>query len=165
MYQVAVDIFGDFGRIIVFLHIISACLLVGSLFVMRFVIQPVEEDILDNEIKFSSCMMMMKRYIVFLVPVMIVLMLTAILMHLGLGFKNGNPITYVMVHTKETLWVFIAMNFTYMYIKYRKAQKGMADKNYIEVEENIILMVKYLIPLNLLLAIVSIYFGVILRGY
>jgi hypothetical protein len=33
------------------------------------------------------------------------------------------------------------------------------------VEENVILMVKYLVPLNLLLAIVSVYLGVILRGY
>jgi hypothetical protein len=52
-----------------------------------------------------------------------------------------------------------------MYIKYLKAKKGLEAQNYIEVEENVILMVKYLVPLNLLLAIISVYFGVILRGY
>lgn len=52
-----------------------------------------------------------------------------------------------------------------MYFKYLKAKKGLAEENYIEVEENVILMVKYLIPLNLLLAIISVYFGVILRGF
>ncbi|MCD8478117.1 MAG: hypothetical protein LRY68_09720 [Sulfurospirillum sp.] len=70
-----------------------------------------------------------------------------------------------MVHTKEALWTFIAFNMIYMYLKYRRAKKGLADENYIEVEENVVLIVKYLIPLNLLLATISAYFGVILRGF
>jgi len=160
-----IEIFGDFSRIIVFLHIISASLLIGSMFVMRFVIQPVEEDITDEKIKFNSCIKMMRRYILFLVPVMIVIVVTSVFMHIGLGFRSGNPTTYVMVHTKEALWTFIAFNFIYMYFKYLRAKKGLAEENYIEVEENVILMVKYLIPLNLLLSIISVYFGVILRGY
>ena len=52
-----------------------------------------------------------------------------------------------------------------MYLKYVKAKKGFDEENYIEVEENVILMVRYLIPLNLVLAIISVYFGVVLRGY
>ena len=160
-----IEIFGDFGRIIVFLHVISSALLIGSMFVMRFVIQPVEVDVPDDKIKFNSCMEMMRRYILFLVPVMLLIIITSLFMHIGLGFKSGNPTTYVMVHTKEALWTFIAFNFIYMYFKYLRAKKGLVEENYIEVEENVILMVKYLIPLNLLLAIISVYFGVILRGY
>lgn len=160
-----VEIFGDFSRIIVFLHIVSSSLLIGSMFVMRFVIQPVEVDVPDERIKFNSCMEMMRRYILFLVPVMLVIVGTSVFMHIGLGFKSGNPTTYVMVHTKEALWTFIAFNFIYMYFKYLRAKKGLAEENYIEVEENVILMVRYLIPLNLLLAVISVYFGVILRGY
>ena len=160
-----IEIFGDFSRIIIFLHVISASLLIGSMFVMRFVIQPVEVDVPDDKIKFGSCIEMMRRYIVFLVPVLLIIVITSVFMHIGLGFKAGNPTTYVMVHTKEALWTFIAFNFIYMYFKYLRAKKGLAEENYIEVEENVILMVKYLIPLNLLLAIISVYFGVILRGY
>jgi len=62
-----IEIFGDFSRIIVFLHVISSALLIGSMFVMRFVIQPVEEDVPDEKIKYSSCINMMRRYILFLV--------------------------------------------------------------------------------------------------
>lgn len=160
-----IEIFSDFSRIIIFLHIISASLLIGSMFVMRFVIQPVEEDVPDEKIKYSSCINMMRRYILFLVPVMLVIIVTSVFMHVGLGFRSGNPTTYVMVHTKEALWTFMAFNFIYMYLKYLKAIKGLEEENYIEVEENIILMVKYLIPLNLILALISVYFGVVLRGY
>ncbi|MDD2384910.1 MAG: hypothetical protein PHN18_12020 [Sulfurospirillaceae bacterium] len=165
MREFFIHIFNDYGRIIVFLHIISACLLIGSMFVMRFVIQPVEVDIEDEKVKFGSCLKMMKRYILFLVPVMLIIVLTSIFMNLGLGFKNGNPATYVMVHTKEALWTFITFNFVYMYFKYLQAKKGFDVENYIEVEENMVLMVRYLIPLNLILAMISVYFGVILRGY
>lgn len=165
MRDVFVEMFSDFSRIIVFLHVTSAALLIGSLFVMRFVIQPVEVDVVDIKLKFENCIKMSRRYIFFLVPVMLVLVATSLFMHLGLGFKSGNPATYVMVHIKESLWTFIAFNFGYMYIKYLKAKKGLEEQNYIEVEENVILMVKYLVPLNLLLAIVSVYLGVILRGY
>ena len=160
-----IEMFSDFSRIIIFLHVTSAALLIGSLFVMRFVIQPVEVDVIDIKVKFENCIKMARRYIFFLFPVMLILIMTSLFMHLGLGFKTGNPATYVMVHTKEALWTFIAFNFCYMYIKYLKAKKALEIQNYIEVEENVILMVKYLVPLNLVLSIISVYFGVILRGY
>ena len=160
-----IESFSDFSRVIVFLHIMSACLLIGSMFVMRFVMQPVDLEIEDNKIKFGCAIRMMRRYIIFLFPVMLMIVGTSIFMNIGLGFRSGNPATYVMVHTKEALWTFIAFNFVYMYFKYLKAKKGLKEENYIEVEENIILMVRYLIPLNLLLALISVYFGVILRGY
>jgi uncharacterized membrane protein len=160
-----IEVFSDFSRIIIFLHVTSAALLIGSLFVMRFVIQPVEVDVIDIKVKFENCIKMARRYIFFLFPVMLILIMTSLFMHLGLGFKTGNPATYVMVHTKEALWTFIAFNFGYMYIKYLKAKKALETQNYIEVEENVILMVKYLVPLNLVLSIISVYFGVILRGY
>ena len=165
MRDLITEIFSDFSRIIVFLHIISAAILIGSMFVMRFVIQPVEVDIPDVKIKFTSCINMMRRYIVFLVPVMLIIAGTSVFMHIRLGFKNGHPMSNIMVHTKEALWTFITFNFIYMYFKYLKAKKGFDEENYIETEENVILMVRYLIPLNLLLALISVYFGVILRGY
>jgi uncharacterized membrane protein len=160
-----IEMFSDFSRIIVFLHVTSAALLIGSLFVMRFIIQPVEVDVPDIKIKFTSCMKMLKRYMIVTAPLMGIIIVTSLFMHLGLGFKSGNPTTYVMVHTKEALWTFITFNFIYMYLKYVKAKKGFDEENYIEVEENVILMVRYLIPLNLVLAIISVYFGVVLRGY
>lgn len=165
MQDFIIETFGDFSRIIVFLHVVSASLLIGSMFIMRFVIQPVEVDVPDVKIKFTSCMEMMRRYIFFLVPVMGIIAVTAIFMHIGLGFKSGNPMNTIMVHIKEALWTFISFNFIYMYFKYLKAKKGFEEENYIEVEENVVLMVRYLIPLNLLLSIISVYFGVILRGY
>ncbi|MBN1840110.1 MAG: hypothetical protein JW802_08740 [Campylobacterales bacterium] len=160
-----IENFSDYSRVIVFLHVISAALLIGSMFMMRFVIHPVQKEVSDIKVRFESCMKMVQHYMLFSLPMMFVIILTSVFMHIGLGFRGGNPITNVMVHTKEALWTFIAFNMIYMYLKYRRAKKGLADENYIEVEENVVLIVKYLIPLNLLLATISAYFGVILRGF
>ena len=48
-----IEIFSDYSRIIVFLHVVSSALLIGSLFVMRFIVQPVEVDVTDIKIKFT----------------------------------------------------------------------------------------------------------------
>lgn len=160
-----IEVFSNFSRIVIFLHVVSSSLLMGSMFVMRFVMQPIDADLPDVKVKFENSIKMMRRYFLFLVPVLFVIIATSLFMHIGMGFKSGNPLTYVMVTTKEALWTFIAFNFIYMYLKYCKAQKGFAEENYIEVEENLILMVRYLIPLNFILALISVYFGVILRGF
>ena len=49
-----IEIFSDYSRIIVFLHVVSSALLIGSLFVMRFIVQPVEVDVTDIKIKFTT---------------------------------------------------------------------------------------------------------------
>ncbi len=160
-----IEVFSDHSRMIVFLHVASAALLVGSLFMMRFVVQPVEVDVQDIKIKLTSCVKMIQKYLFFAVLFMGMIIVTSLFMHFGLGFRAGSPTTYVFVHIKEALWTFMAFNLIYVYVKYIKAKKGLESENYIEVEENVILIVRYFIPLNLVLAIISIYFGVVLRGF
>ncbi|AFL69021.1 hypothetical protein [Sulfurospirillum barnesii] len=160
-----IESFSDYSRVIIFFHVISSALLIGSMFMIRFVVHPVQKKISDIKMRFETCMKIIRSYMFFSVPIMLVIIFTSVFMHIGLGFRGGNPITNVMVHTKEALWTFIAFNMIYMYLKYRRAKKGLVEENYIEVEEDVVLIVRYLIPLNLLLAAISAYFGVILRGF
>lgn len=160
-----IDMFIQYAREILFLHVSASALLIGSLCVVGFLIRPLTFESIDAKTKLTHSVENARNYFYFLIPVMILIVLSSLFMHLGLGFKSGNPTTYVMVHTKEALWTFIAFNFGYMYLKYRKAVKSLKEENYLEVEENIILMVKYLIPLNAILSLISVYFGVILRGF
>ena len=160
-----IEVFSDHSRMIVFLHVASAALLIGSLFIMRFVVQPVEVDVPDIKIKFNTCMKIIRKYMFFTLFLMLIVIVTSLFMHWGLSFKTGNPTTYVFIHIKEALWTFMTFNFIYMFFKYTKAKKGLESENYIEVEENVILIVRYFIPLNLVLSIVCVYFGVVLRGF
>lgn len=165
MRELLMEVFGNFTRLIILLHIVSAIILVGSLFVMRVVVAPIIEGIKSEEERLGKGLELMRRYGYVVIPVMIILILASVFMNVGLGFKYGNPTMYVLVHTKEAIWTFIAFNFLYMYFKYRNAKKAFETKEWVEVQENLILMLHYLIPLNFGLGLIAAYLGIILRGY
>jgi len=165
MFEMFADIFGSYSRIIVFLHILSASLLVGSMLIMIFVVRPVISSVEDPVLRYKSCLGMLKKYIYFIIPVMLILVSASVFMNVGLGFKYGNPTKFIMVHIKESIWLFMVFNFMLMYIKYSNAKRALKREDFLTTQENIILTVKYLMPLNLLLGMIAIYFGVIIRGY
>jgi len=165
MRELLMEVFGNFTRFIILLHIVSAMILVGSLFVMRIVVAPVIEGINKEEERLGKGLELMRRYGYVVIPVMLILILASVFMNVGLGFKYGNPTMYVLVHTKEAIWTFIAFNFLYMYIKYRNSRRAYRAKEWVEVQENLILIVHYLIPLNFVFGLIATYLGIILRGY
>ncbi len=165
MFEMFADVFGSYSRIIVFLHILSASLLVGSMLIMIFVVRPVISSVEDSVLRYKSCLGMLKKYIYFIIPVMLILVSASVFMNVGLGFKYGNPTKFIMIHIKESIWLFMVFNFMLMYIKYSNAKRALKREDFLTTQENIILTVKYLMPLNLLLGMIAIYFGVIIRGY
>jgi uncharacterized membrane protein len=165
LQEVFLEFFGSFAKIIVFLHIVSATILIGGLFVLRFVIKPILMTMEDEEDKFQRCLKILDRYAKILLPVMLILISASLMMTIGLGFEYASPITYTLIHVKEALWLFIAFNFVYMYWKLLGARKAYKKYDYFEVKENIILIVNCLVPLNLILALIAVFVGVTIRGF
>lgn len=159
------EFFGSFAKIIVFLHVISAAILIGGLFILRFVIKPILMTMEDEEDKFKRCLNILDRYSKILLPVMLILISASLVMTIGLGFEYASPITYTLIHVKEALWLFIAFNFGFMYWKFLEAKKAYKKCDYFEVKENIILIVNCLVPLNLILALIAAFVGVTIRGF
>jgi len=96
---------------------------------------------------------------------MLILLSASMFMNVGMGFAYGDPTAFIMIHIKESLWIFIAFNFLYIYKKYLNAKKALEVENYLEVQENIILIMRYLMPLNLVCSLIAVYFGIIIKGY
>ncbi len=165
MQEFFVEFFGSFSRIIVFFHVLSAAILIGGMFVLRFIIKPVFMTIEDDEIKFRRCLELLDKYAKLMLPVMLILISASFLMNIGLGFEYASPITYTMIHIKEAIWIFIAFNFGFMYWKFLNAKASYKKRDYFEVSENIILIVNCLIPLNLILSLVALYVGIVIRGF
>ena len=159
------DIFGDFSRVIIFIHIISASLLTGSMFMARFVMKPVLDSIDDEAVRYSRYINILNRYFFYVLIMMLFIITASLTMIVGLGFEQADPTIYSLIHVKEALWVFIAFNFIYMYIKLIQAKKFLKTREFFEVDENIKLITAYLIPLNLILALIAAYIGVIVRGF
>ena len=165
MQDFLLSLFGDFGRIIVFLHIIGAAFLIGSMFMIRFIIKPTLMDIDDEAVRYSRCIKILDRYFYYLFGIMILIISASFTMSIGLGFEHANPTLYSLIHVKEALWLFIAFNFIYMYTKLMNAKKLYKRREFFEVHENLGLIVNCLIPLNFILTLIAVYIGVIIRGF
>jgi len=165
MQEFLIDLFGDFGRIIVFIHVISAAFLLGSMITIRFIIKPVLISIDDESIRYGKCISVLEKYAYYIFSMMFILISASLTMSVGLGFEYASPTMYSMIHVKEALWLFIAFNFIYMYIKLINAKRLYKKRNFFEVHENIGLIVNFLIPLNIILSLIAAYLGVIIRGF
>ena len=165
MQEFLISLFGDFGRIIVFLHLISAAFLIGSMFMIIFIIKPVLVDIDDEAVRYSRCIRILEKYFYYLFATMMLIVSASLTMSVGLGFEYASPTLYSLIHVKEALWVFIAFNFIYMYIKLMNARRLFKTREFFEVHENLGLIVSFLMPLNLILTLIAAYIGVIIRGF
>jgi len=165
MQEFLIDIFGSFGRTIVFLHIVSAAFLIGSMFMIKFIIKPALMMIDDESVRYSRCIKILDRYFVYLLAVMILVISASLTMSAGLGFEFASPTLYSLIHAKEALWLFVAFNFIYMYAKLINTKKFYKRREFFEVHENLSLIVNSLIPLNFILTLIAAYIGVIIREF
>ncbi len=164
MYDLVSDVFNNYKTLIIFLHILSASLLIGSMFMIIFIIRPIAKKVEDVKIKCGNCLKILKRFNIFLVPTMLVIFSASFFMNIGMGFEYGDPTTFIMIHIKEAIWLFLVFNFLYMYKKYLNATKAYKKKNFLITQENIILITKYLLPLNLVVSLMAVYFGIVIKG-
>jgi len=165
MQAFLIDIFGDFGRIIVFLHIMSTAFLIGSMIMIRFIVKPALMDIKDEGVRYSRCIHMLNRYFYYIFVTMIILISASLTMSVGLGFQYASPTMFSIVHVKEALWLFIAFNFLYMYTRFLNAKRLYKKRNFFEVHENLGLIVNFVMPLNILLVLMASYLGIVIRGF
>ncbi len=164
MHDLVSDVFENYKTLIIFLHILSASMLIGSMFVIIFIIRPVAKKIEDIEMKCGNCLKILRRFNIFLAPTMLIIFSASFFMNVGMGFEYGDPTTFIMIHVKEAIWLFLAFNFLYMYKKYLNASKAYKEKDFLMTQENIILITKYLLPLNLIVALMAVYFGIAIKG-
>ena len=111
MEALFIDLFGSYGRIIVFFHLASVSILIGSMFMIRFIVKPVLMELDEEKIRYRKCLKMLERYMRFTMATMIVIISASFMMSVGLGFEYASPTLYSLINVKEALWVFIAFNF------------------------------------------------------
>ena len=163
MNELVLDIFNNYKNLIIFLHILSASMLIGSMFMIIFIVRPIAKKIEDIDEKYGNCLKLLRRFNIFLVPIMLIIFSASFFMNIGMGFEYGDPTTFIMIHVKEAIWLFLVFNFLYMYKKYLNAKKAYKEKDFLVTQENIILITKYLLPLNLIVSLIAVYFGIAIK--
>jgi len=172
-----VELFGAYAHEIVFLHVLSAFVWVGGMIAIRLAVHPNLQLIEDPRVRLGKTLAITGRFFNIVIPFIVLLIVTAVIMAVGLGFRaaavdaSGNIIseaayaTYNLVHVKEGIWMLMAMNFGWMYLKRRKAQKLFDEGHLPEAKESVALIPKLLLPINILLGIAALWLGITLRGF
>jgi len=177
MKDFIISTFGEFASIIVSIHIFSAIVWVGGMIAIFFAVHPSMQSIDDAKIRLGKTLMIVGRFFNIVIPFIILLLVSAIFMAVGLGFRanaldsSGNVISevannlYNIVHIKEVIWLIMATNFTIMYTKRAKAQRLFNSGDLVGAKEKVAIIPKLLLPINIILGILALWFGVTLRGF
>ena len=148
--------------LIIFLHVLSAIIWVGGMITMRFVIHYSMNNIIEPKIKIERTLDNLKRFFNLMIIFIFILLITAIIMILGLSFK-GTPL-YHFVLIKEGIWMIMTGVFIFIYIKRNKAQKAYNLGDMLNAKSHLESISKHM-PINIVLGLLGLYFGITLRGF
>jgi uncharacterized membrane protein len=157
MKQFFTELFSNYGHEIVFLHVLSAIIWVGGMIAIRLAVHPSMQSIDDPKVKLGKTLMLMAKFFNIVMPFILILLLTAIVLIFAMGKSPS-------IEWKENIWMIMAANFTWMYIKRRKAQKLFNEGKLPEAKAVVALIPKILLPLNIFLGLIALWLGVGLRG-
>jgi len=166
----------NFTNQIVFLHVFSAVIWVGSMVSARYGrVKPLRTLKEPEEFIFET-----KRYTRFfkmMTPFIVILFITSVIMALSFsdnaydedGFiLNQSAVELLkMVHTKGGIWTVMAMNMGLMaWINYKASKNFSSCANLTECKrckEALEIIYNYLMPVNIILGTIEIMMGVVLR--
>ena len=166
----------DYKTQIVFLHVISAVVWVGGMIAMRFAAHHSFLHVENPLFRMERVAHALKRLFYIVTPFVLILITTAVIMAVGLGFRaaavdvSGNVIDesamflYNLIHLKEVIWMIMAGNLALMMFFRSKAEKALKLNDAATAKSKLGLIGKYMVPLNIILGVIAIYMGVTLRN-
>lgn len=176
MKDFMIELFADYRAQIVFLHVIAAVVWVGGMIAMKFAAHPSFMQIESPLHRLERISQALKRLFYIVSPFVLILIITAVIMAVGLGFRtaavdaSGNVIDayamhiYNLVHVKEVIWMIMSANLGMMILRRNKADKLLQKGDTTGAKKALELIGKYMVPVNIILGVIAIYLGVTLRN-
>jgi len=165
MKEVIIDFFNNNANMILFIHVMGAMVWVGGMIAIRFAVHPVLQQIEDSNIRLSKTLNIMKNFFNIVKVFIGLIVLSAVFMAVGLGFKESDPMLYQVVHIKEAIWTIMTILFTIMYLRRNKAEKYFISGDLSGAKEQLMPLSKWMIPLNIALGLFALILGGVLRGF
>ena len=152
----------EYGRLLIFFHVISAMIWVGGMIIIRVAVHPSLQKISDPRSRIPRTLEVMKRLFFFVLAFVFLLMLTGTLLSLGYGLYDTALAPFV--HVKETILLIMFANLIAMMIKRKKAERAFYLGEDRAMTRHLAHISKFMLPLNIFLGLLALYFGIILRG-
>jgi uncharacterized membrane protein len=157
-----IEFFAEYKTVIVFLHVISAVVWVGGMIAMRYAAHPSFLEIESPAKRLERIADALKRLFCIVAPFVIILLITAIIMVKGYALSDTEY--KFLAYTKEGIWSVMFLNLAFMIIRRNKAQKALENADFVLAKDQLGLIGKYMVPVNIVLGIVAIFLGTTLSN-
>ena len=147
----------------IFFHVISAVIWVGGMISMRFAAHYSFLDIVNPQDRLEKTSAALKRLFMIVMPFVLILAATGALLTVAYGIKF-TPFHY-LTHIKEAIWGLMFFNLVAMMWRRSQADKAMKEGDFNRARSMLLLIGKYMVPLNIILGVVAIFLGTLLRTY
>lgn len=155
--------FGDSLHFIKFIHAMSGIFLLGSLIFLQIYIKPILNDIHSPAQRYKMAISFIGKFWAICTISTIALFSLAKYINTAQGYTHNNPILEILMNIVSLLFLFKAIIFGWIYLKYREIKKLYLKKDYTEIHENVVLIFNYLSPLLLGIAALMVYFLVMIE--
>lgn len=156
--------FARLGQFLPFLHIASVIFFVGFQAGFWFILKYfLKED--SRPRVYKETLKAIRNFGIIIVCFLIMIAITGLFVGVEDNIKSADPMANAILATKYTLAGFLTLNIVYMAYCFKKALKAFENNELIECYENILVVIKYFIPLNLIISLVATYLGVAYRGF
>ncbi len=159
------EIFLNYANWILFFHVIAAMIWVGGMIAIRFAVHPAMQHIEEPTIKLARTLELLKNFFTMVIAMIVILLFTGLVMVFGLNFKEGDPLLYRVTHIKEGIWLLMSVIFAVIYYRRNKAEQLFIGGDLAGAKAYLEPIAAYLIPANIVLGMLGLYFGGILRGF
>jgi len=151
------EIFAEYKTFIVFLHVISAVVWVGGMVAMRYAAHPSFMEIESPAKRLERIAHALKRLFTIVLPFVIILILTAVVMIKGYSLSQSE--FSVLSHAKEGIWSVMFINLIVMMKRRNRAEKALQEGDFALAKNQLELIGKIMVPLNIVLGITAIFIG------
>ncbi|MDD5399658.1 MAG: hypothetical protein PHQ93_00530 [Sulfurimonas sp.] len=148
--------------IIVFLHVISGVIWVGGMIAMRYAAHQSFLKIESPHKRLEHIAYALKRLFYIVFPFVITLMVTAIFMIKGYGLSESDFSVYA--YFKEVIWSVMFLNLMIMIYLRNRGEMLLAKGDMVGAKNQLELIGKIMVPLNIGLGVVAIFFGTYLSS-
>lgn len=157
--------FARLDQIAPFMHISIAVLFIALEITVVVCGHYCFRDIEQNPHRYKLILKEFNKFLFIALAMVGFLLFSGIYMSYSNYFPIGDPMVEAIVKTKIAIFIFICANIAYIWYKYHQAKGAFIKDDMLMSHENLILIIYYFTPLNIVLSFINIYLGVTFRGF
>ena len=147
-------------HILITLHVLSAVIWVGGMIAIRLIVYPLRLSWEDEQIRISRNLVVTKRLLLLAFPFVLISISTGIM----LSNPSKGAAIASLVNIKEGIWLIMTLNFFWIVARRNIAQRTFNNFDISGARRVMQPLTNFFLPLNIILGLLALWFGVSLRG-